>query len=334
MSNTNQNRYFLLSISICDWEKYHNDFMGYRANHPNPPFLKKDLPKTVSEAKGALAIIDWQEKKICARISLPMPQGICLLDEQLIITLRGTHELLFLSKTHSDYFSNPHFGNLHTIHPSSGGILVTSSATDTIFELNDKKEIIWSWSGFTHGLTALKNGSTYRFDSQRDNRNYVSIAADHPAHINAALEISDGSILATCFHQGTLIQIDKATGNWKVLLEGLRYPHAIQKRQNGFLLSDSLSSRILLLDDSFQLVKTLTKDIQWVQEAKEIANQKIIALSNRNIASPNPNDSNQILIFDSSGDINDRWKWDPNEHLFDILPLTSTQADYWIEAWT
>ena len=326
-----ENRYFLLSVSIADWQTYHHDFMGHRSGNHQPPFPKFTLPKTVSEAKGALVLLDWKEKKVCSRLELPMPQGFCLMGTELIVTLRGTHELLFLNTEGKSHFSRPNLSNLHTIHPSQRGVLVTSSGTDTIFELDAQKEIVWSWSGFEHGFDTLKDGTPYRFNVDMDHREYVSIAADHPAHINSAIELDKNTVLATCFHQGILIQIDKRSGEWRILLDGLRYPHAIQKRKNGFMVCDSLAGRILLLDNSFHIVSIYNEGLQWVQEAKELPTDHIIALSNRNIAQKDVNDTNKIVIFDPDTRTCDQLDWDIQEHLFDIAPLSEVQAQYCME---
>jgi hypothetical protein len=332
-------RYFVLSVSISDWERYHESFSHFRDRHQDAPYSISTVPKEVSQAMGMLLIIDWEQKSILARKPLPMPQGICVEERRLLVALRGTHELIVLEEERTQHLSHPRLANLHTISPMNNGrYLLTSSATDTIVEIDLNGELFWSWSSFDHGFTQLKNGHRYVFDPHKDHRELISVAADHPTHINSAIIMRSGEILATFFQQGLLVRISRSTGQLEVILDGLQYPHSIRASPDGFILSDSFNSRILRLDNDLRCVSEIKPDLQWIQDSQEVIindSRRIFSLSNRYITHPSPSDRNRVVEVDvESGQIIDEMNFELKEHLFSLEFLTEKQALFWSHRWS
>jgi len=176
---------------------------------------------------------------------------------------------------------------------------------------------VWSWWATENGYDKLPNGTPHQTDEGKDYRNYTSIAREHTTHVNSAIYQDSQFILATFFHQGILLRIEKTTGESQVVLDGLKHPHSIRRRERGgFILCDSFNRRIILLDEQLNTEKTisigaedqqesggeqciqLTNDtcaLGWVQDAFEVwvgnseegnANeQRIFCLSNIDVKS-------------------------------------------------
>ncbi len=283
-------------------------------------------------------LIDWPARREVARRPLPMPQGTCVLPGRILVALRGTHEITELSPGGERRWSHPQLANPHTIQAiGRDRFLVTSSATDTLFEFDAAGRVCWRWSAYEHGFQTLTSGAAYHFDHQRDHRRYVSVAADHPVHINAALDLQDGTILATFFHHGSLVRIDRRDGRCTVVCDGLRHPHAIRRRDGGFVLSDSQASRALLLSPDLAPAGVIEGDFDWIQDTLIVnrgAHQQAFVLSNIEIANPEPGRSNRIVEVDlRTGAAIADMNFGPDQHLFSIEPLSPTDAEMWAEHW-
>ena len=67
-------------------------------------------------------------------------------------------------------------------------------------------------------------------------------------HVNSVAELPDGRVLATLFHQGTVIAIDRATGSWQTLLGGLDHPHAVRVLDEEHItVADTAHGKALLI---------------------------------------------------------------------------------------
>ena len=85
-------------------------------------------------------------------------------------------------------------------------------------------------------------------------------------HVTSAILLPDNTVLATLFHQGTLISIDRASGQTRVVLDGLSRPHGIHRREGGFMLSDTLGHRIVLLNERLEVYSEIAFGSQWLQD--------------------------------------------------------------------
>jgi hypothetical protein len=230
--------------------------------------------------------------------------------------------------------SHPLLGNLHTVQACGPErYLVSSSATDTIVELDLQGRIRWRWSAHEHGYDTLKDGTPYRPQDERDNRRFISIAADHPAHLNAALDLGDGTVLATLFHQGALVRIWREDGRCAVVRDGLRHPHAIRRRPGGFVLSDSLSGRALLLGEDLTDAGEITGRFSWIQDTL-VLEQRAMVLTNIKIASPEHGDSNRVVEVDLAGGVVAEMDFGTDQHLFAIEPIGEAEALSWAARWS
>ena len=72
----------------------------------------------------------------------------------------------------------------------------------------------------------------------------------------AAYGKNPDKIIATLFLTGHLIEIDKQTGNARLLLEGLDKPHGAIPYKDGYLVSDTEHGQVLFLDSNFQVVES------------------------------------------------------------------------------
>ena len=200
------------------------------------------------------------------------------------------------------------------------GLLVTSSGFDMIFELSLEDEnfgdILWEWHGWDYGDEGLRFDTSKVFNTfyTRDER-YKGIPflpngetkvvyVDNPleyngygipaklraTNINDAAYGKDGKILATLFHRGAVIEIDrkkldsKGRPSVKIVLEGLEQPHGINVNPSGYHVTSTGDARFLILDDDYRPVRQVKlegmlvtgsrahfpKGLEWLQYTTRI----------------------------------------------------------------
>src|SRR5207247_659860 len=88
-------------------------------------------------------------------------------------------------------------------------------------------EPLWSWWATEQGLDVTPRGRQRVLDRTVDYRGVEFGTLAQTTHVNAAIELPDGQMLASLFHQGMLVAIDRESGRWRPVLEGLRHPHAL-----------------------------------------------------------------------------------------------------------
>src|SRR5258708_20928988 len=163
-------------------------------------------------------------------VELSMAAGMVASEKGVFVTSFGSvHELdADLGKVRQHVVSSPLFNALHSISRTQHGYLVASTGLDLLLEFNRDGEILWEWWATDHGFELTPAGRPRVLDKAADHRTIMYGTLSQTTHVNSAAELPDGRILASLFHQGTVIVIDRATGAWQPVLEGLDHPHAVR----------------------------------------------------------------------------------------------------------
>jgi hypothetical protein len=123
-----------------------------------------------------------------------------------------------------------------------------------LLEFNRDGEILWSWWATDHGFESTPTGSRRKLDKLADHRTIKYGTLTQTTHINSAAELPDGRFLASLFHQGMVIAIDRESGEWQPVLEGLDHPHAVRVLDDShdksgsynFTVADTVRGKALL----------------------------------------------------------------------------------------
>jgi hypothetical protein len=206
------------------------------------------LEKPKEDTGGLLCLIDdfgFSQKTV----DLKMAAGMVDAENGVLITTFGSiHEVdANLGTLKRDVVSSPLFNALHSISRTERGYLVASTGLDLILEINRKGEILWSWWATDHGFDFTPTGSRRVLDKSADYRAVQFGTLAQTTHINSAAELPDGRVLASLFHQGMVIAIDRETGAWQPVLEGLDHPHAVRiLDKSHFTVADTVHGKALL----------------------------------------------------------------------------------------
>ena len=218
--------------------------------------------------------------------------------------------------------NNKLFNDLHALTLSaSGKLLVVSTGTDSILEVDfvDAEQVVWEWLATEQGYDTNPAGQKRLIDRQLDYQSVVTATPEHTTHVNTALNDSPERILATLFHQGQLIEIDRQSKKSRVILSGLKSPHNIRKTKGGFILSDSRSNRVLLLDSNLQIEKEIKGDFNWIQDACEFEEESTYLVADSN--------NDRVALVDQSGAVISSLQWaKDSKKVSDIEFITVSQA--------
>jgi len=207
-------------------------------------------------------------------VELKMAAGMVASEKGVFVTsLTSVHEVdADLGIVHQNVVSLPLFNALHSISRTRRGYLVASTGLDLLLEFNRAGEILWTWWATDHGFDIAPTGRQRVLDKSIDHRTIQYGTLAQTTHINSAAEMLDGRFLASLFHQGMVIVIDRETGEWQPVLEGLDHPHAVRVLdEEHFTVADTVHGRALLARinrGSGYVKEEIDAGTSWLQDCR------------------------------------------------------------------
>lgn len=274
------------------------------------------------EYGGCICLIDPENfsRGFLAEIKIPIATGMCYNSKEKVLYVNSYNQIKIVSNGKIiGSLDNRLFNDLHGLtNNQKGNLLVVSTGIDAIVEINPREpgKPIWIWLATEHGYPLTPSGEKREIDLNQNYRNVDTCTPQHTTHINFSLEIKPGKVLATLFHQGELIEIDKKTGRVKTLLRNLKSPHHIRCYQTGFILSDTRNQRVLLLNKNYKIIKILKGAYNWVQDAVSLTSGDIIIADSNNA---------RLVKTDISGKKLDEFKWNKNERKISSLLIVTVK---------
>lgn len=217
-------------------------------------------------------------------LNLGVPMGASI-DNNDILYIAGEH---YVHRVQNGKIlsplSHPLFCGVHDVSVTQQQtLLVTSTSIDAILEFStgSNPQLLWTWFGTENGYDKTPLGKTRTLDQDANYQDKDFATIEQTTHVNSSLDYGDDKILATLFHQGQLILIDKKTGASEVVVDGLSHPHGIHKNGDGYILSDTKNAMIIELDKNLKIIRKEKGDFSWVQDAWHYNGEYIVANSNQ-----------------------------------------------------
>ena len=336
----------LVSIVIREWSAVHAEVQAQKrllldvaagADLPRPPIF--------AAATGCLLVVDWDGGQVLAGLPLPKPTGFLLDGGRLQVALWESDEIVTLEGTQiSQRLGHPYFNHVHTLDRTPRGLLVSSSGSDLLAEIDESGALLWEYFLFEHGYGGSRFRFAQGFDRARSyNRRYLPAALT--THPNSALALPAGGVLATLFSTGELVRIARPDGAPQVLLSGLRRPHAIRRRPaGGYMLCDTEGGGVVLLDEDLQIRERCAVPAAWIQDALLTdcdgeAEGRMLVVGNRRIA-PSPlaaaasdaQGDNYVLEL-RRGTPTRRLSLGPESRIYMVEPIAKSAAESLAHAW-
>jgi hypothetical protein len=196
---------------------------------------------------------------------------------------------------------------------------VASTGLDVIVEFSESGEVLWQWWAIDHGFEQTPTGEPRFIDKEADYRGVKFGTLAQTTHVNSVSELPDGTILATLFHQGTVIAIDRATGNWQLVLDGLDHPHSVRILNEEYVtIADTAHGRGLLVkikDLKGEIEAEVDAQTDWLQDCSyDYRNDRWVLVDGKKTR----------LIFRSGTDgkkLHSIVDLDPEWRLYEALPF-------------
>ena len=222
----------------------------------------------------------FDEATLAVHLECTEPYEIAVDGDRLAYTSGYRFGLLDLATGASEEFTSNWMSYLHTIEFSADGrhILVAATGLDTILEIDlDSSEVVWEWNAWDHGISHVTLSNSYL---TRDRDQAKQLEEDHPGaevrliedpltlpreglathhspmNMNGAHYGRNGQVLATGYHRPELFVINRDGSNDRHDL-GLTNPHSFRPYGDGYMVADTGSGRLLLLDQSFAVASNV-----------------------------------------------------------------------------
>lgn len=233
---------------------------------------------------GTFIVFDWEKNQVVWQIDVDTAAGFCWHDGRLFLNRLRAGEILVLDGHGHELqrISHKCLNDLHTIVPTSRGFLLTSTGTDSIIEIDCQGNVLYEWCALDHGYQYLpfeQKKIARVLDRSLDQRYMTYPTNGHTTHVNSArfTDSHEDVILATLFHQGTVIAIDRKSGHARTLVNDLSRPHDIRPlAQQGWLLSNTGQNQTLILNDQWEITHRIMQDFDWVQCSAPLADGSIV----------------------------------------------------------
>jgi len=259
--------------------------------------------------------------KILAEMDVMTPMGLYFNTPTKELFVGSAYSIISIKNgTISRTLDNNLFSQIHGISSSPLGIYVACSNTDAIVEVDPSKpnENLWDWIATEHGFNITKKGEKRTISRDINYQKTEDNATlNHTTHVNSVESFDDNNILATLFHQNSLVMINKKTFELKYILRDIINPHAIHHIKNGFIVSDTRGNRSIILNKDLKVVQELKKDFDWVQDSIEFNKYYIVGNDNKH----------ELSVFDVKGGFKQEFVWKENTRkLSSLLKVSGGEA--------
>jgi hypothetical protein len=222
---------------------------------------------------GGLVCLLNEDGEVLQKLPLAMPAGMVASGNgHVLVASRSAIYKVApdLSAVYKQTLSAPCFNALHSLSRTRQGYLVASTGLDLLLEFDSQGHILWQWWATDYGLTRTPMGWERHIDKAADHRDIEYGTLTHTTHVNSAVECADGSILATLFHQGIVVRIDRRSGQWRPVLQDLDHLHAVRLLdEHHFTVADTGRGRALLvrLENGCGVIEEeIAVDTNWLQD--------------------------------------------------------------------
>jgi hypothetical protein len=261
---------------------------GFRL--PQPGELGPAFTDERGEA-GLFAVFDWSSGEIVWQRSwgsmLLAPFGFCFADGVMYLVDEWGCSVLVVDVfdqpgTLLRRISHPYLSDVHSVYRTSRGLLVTSSGTDLIVELDLDGNLLYEWWAAEHGYTRAESGDTRTSGRGQEHRDKLYHTRYQTTHVNDALfrDPEERYLLALLQKQGQLIQIDRerpeADQDARVLVDGLVYPHGLRRTPTGWMVTSTGSNEVLMLDEAFRFVDRIFYRSPWIHDALLLSSGDVV----------------------------------------------------------
>ncbi len=311
---------FLLSCISTRHSMLKNHWAQSKEKTECPLTVLGSRQKPKDDQGGLLCLLD-ENGQVRNSVELPMPAGMALTDNDVLVaSIYDVHRVTpDLARVQEESVSLPVFNMLHSLSRTRQGYLVASTGLDALLEFTAQGNLLWSWWATDHGFEQTPTGEPRVVDKEVDHRGVKYGTLAQTTHVNSAAELPNGTVLATLFHQGMIIAIERETGKWQPVFEGLDHPHSVRILNEEYItVADTGRGRALLLhlkDGKGSIEAEVPAQTNWLQDAVyDYRHDHWMLVDGKN--------SHIVLRTGTAGEKElGRLELNPEWRLYEVLPL-------------
>jgi len=273
--------YILASFFTDKYQQLVNFWKLNRTKKTDKNIKGTDTTFKGQDLGGCLCLFSVLTGEIVWKMDIFSPNGFQIIGNEIylnsqdrIIVTDGSKEII--KSIHHNLFND-----LHTLERTLKGLLVTSSGTDSIIEIDLLGKEVYRWCGFEAGYT--KDALGHPIDTLRDDINYsekMIPTVRQAIHLNSAiLDEKENIIYSTFFHQDQVVQIDRYNQKVKTIFGNLNYPHSVKEKEGNLMVANTRSNEILEISKDGELIKKISKNFQWVRDYELIDSGVLLVAS-------------------------------------------------------
>lgn len=251
-----------------------------------------------SQFGGLMYVLDLQTGREVWRSDwgnlLATPSGFCFADGMLYCADLEGSSIFAVDLTHEPgrlvrRISNPALNDVHYVTRTRRGLLLASTGTDMVVEMDLDGNSLYEWWAGDYGYTATIGGVERPSGRGAEHRDQYYHTRYQTTHLNAAQyrDAAETRLLVLLWHQGMLVEIDTTQPAAKQVprpvLTGLSHPHSLKPLPDGgWLIADSQAARLLVLDSQLRVHREIPSVDGWIQDAVALEHDRwLIADVNR-----------------------------------------------------
>jgi hypothetical protein len=236
---------------------------------------------------GCVCVYDWESKRRLWQSSwgnlVFTPTGFCIdrdvmylndLEGSSVFTVNLAGEPGRLVRR----ISHPYMNDLHGLERTRRGLLIASTGTDAVLELDLDGNLLYEWWAAEQGYHLSAEGIVREAGRGREHRDRYYHTRMQTTHLNQAIfrDSEERFLLIVLFHQGQVIQVDRdsaAGGRPLTLVSGLSRPHGLKKIPYGWVIANSAAAELIMFDEDFRVIERHTiENGGWLQDVTMLSN--------------------------------------------------------------
>jgi hypothetical protein len=240
---------------------------------------------------GLFAVFDYKSWEVVWKRSwgatLMFPFGFCFADNMLYLVDQWGCAVFAIGIFDEPgrllrRISHPYLNDVHSVHRSSRGLLITSSGADAILELDLDGKLLYDWWAADHGYTETPSGIDRTSARGLEHRDKLYHSRYQSTHVNEALFRDDDEryLLALLMLPGRIVQIDRhapaAEQHAEVLVDQLANPHGLRRTPSGWMVTNTKAHEVLFMDQDFRVTDRIYYEAAWIHDALMLSTGDVV----------------------------------------------------------
>lgn len=220
--------------------------------------------------------------------------------------------------------THPALNDTHFVARTGRGVLVASTGTDMVIELDEGGRSLYEWWAGDRGFTTTIGGGEQLPAPDAEHRDQYYHTRYQTTHLNAAqyVDPEETRLLVLLWHQGTLVGIDTTKPQLeqrpRVALSGLTHPHTLRPLDHdGWMIANSQGAELVLLDSDLRVTRRIQSISDWIQDAMSLGDGKWLVADVNN---------SRLVIHDDAGAVVQTIPYDAGWRVYGVSQVPESVA--------